>query len=157
MLTILLLLIQSSYSQIVISPIGGGGVIMSPFSFSSKSKCIEVSSGYSIFLIDKTKGNFNDACLEVAPQHKEVKLTVYPNPVRRTTLLKVSGLNTGSYSVQVIAADGKIHLQKTQVLQTTLESGLQLDLSSLAAATYFIAVLAQDGFRSVTKVIKLAP
>lgn len=84
----------------------------------------------------------------IAEQGEDKNILVFPNPVRDVLNINFSGLNEGTYKVDLIDNIGKIISQN----QTEVSNGnytLQLKINEVAAGNYFLRVQNEKFSKSV--------
>jgi hypothetical protein len=127
----------------------GASIMSLAVSFNKKSACLKLNTGLSLYQGERGDGAFVMAC-RANSELPAIEIKLFPNPVSTYGKLMSMALlgQERQLAVSVFDASGRalFQLQKTA---EQLFNGLSIDMSGLAAGSYFLRV---DG-KSVHRVI----
>jgi len=94
-----------------------------------------------------------DLATMIREQSDEGAVLIYPNPVKDELSINFSGIENGTYVLEVTDALGKLIYQgKTAVIGAS--SGAIIKMSDIAAAAYFLNITGKD-FKKTIKINKI--
>ena len=104
-------------------------------------------------LIDSAKQRHTDTISDYCGVKLDsCEASLYPNPTRQATTLKLKGLK-GICRIDIISSAGEL-LYSQQVDIANNEQNIEIDLSTLVAGLYFVSIIQHD-FRKALRVVKI--